>query len=71
MGAGSFRAASWTIRLCCGQCRGGGSRPVNGRNRSRHPRAGRDRDVSDLLQALLEDWLSGRESAGRTQSRGA
>ena len=30
-----------------------------------------DRDVSDLLQALLEDWLSGREGAGRTQSRGA
>ena len=30
-----------------------------------------DRDVSDLLQALLEDWLSGREGAGRTQSHGA
>ena len=30
-----------------------------------------DRDVSDLLQALLEDWLSGRGGAGRTQSRGA
>ena len=30
-----------------------------------------DRDVSDLLQTLLEDWLSGRGGAGRTQSRGA
>ena len=30
-----------------------------------------DRDVSDLLQALLEDWLSGREGAVRTKSRGA
>ena len=30
-----------------------------------------DRDVSDLLQALLEDWLSGREGTVRTKSRGA
>ena len=30
-----------------------------------------DRDLSDLLQALVEDWLSGREGAVRTQSRGA
>ena len=30
-----------------------------------------DRDVSDLLQALLEDWLRGREGAVRTKSHGA